>query len=549
MTYLRTIAIPEASTRARPAQHDAALEVRQSGVGPVVPRESLTYTMQGSYDQFMKRGMLLFGIVILCECLVAAAQDPVPAPRQYTQGVVISVEGVLLPRLERFVNRKLDESQQLGADLVILEIDSPGGALDSTLKVAARLNELPWAHTVAYIPDEALSGAAILALACDEIVMCPRARLGDAGPIFQGPDALFRHAPEKIRSDLALRVRDLAADKGRPPALAEAMVDMNLPVFRVVHRETGAVTYLSQHEIDALEKPELWEKGPMVLESKPGSFLEVNGQRAVELQLAATTVANRTELEQRYPVTRPFILLKRGAVDTAVDVLNLPLVTALLFVIGATALYVELSAPGIGLGGLIAGLSFTLFFWSRFLGGTAGWLEVILVLAGVIFLAVEIFILPGFGIAGIAGILLMGTGIVLASQNHVIPQSARGMQDLGTSLVVLVCSGFLSLIAAAVFSRYFGSIPVLNRLILRAPLAAPQDAAKGPEKPLPPLRQYRASVGDWGVAESPLRPAGKAIFGEEYLDVIADGSYVDRGRQVRIIQMSGNRIVVREVDT
>ena len=222
--------------------------------------------------------------------------------------------------------------------------------------------------------------------------------------------------------------------------------------------------------------------------------------------------------------------LTRGAVDTAVDVLNMPLVTALLLVIGAIGLYVEISAPGIGLGGLVAGLSFTLFFWSRFLGGTAGWLEVILVLAGAVFLAVEIFVLPGFGIAGVTGLLLMGAGIVLASQNHLIPQSPRGMQELGTSLVVLVASGALSLVAAAVLSHYYGSIPVLNRLVLRAPTAAVQGAADAPEgKPLPPVRRWQAAVGDWGVAESPLRPAGKAIFGEEYLDVVTDGSYVERG--------------------
>ena len=167
--------------------------------------ESLTHVLLGSYDQSMKCGMVIAWHVVLCGCLAAAAQDqprPAPAPRQYSQGVLITVEGAILPRLESYVNRKLDESQQLGADLVILEIDSPGGDVDMTLNLVARLTELSWAHTVAYVPHEALSGAAILALACDEIVMGPRARLGDAGPIFQGPDALFRHAPEKIRSDL-----------------------------------------------------------------------------------------------------------------------------------------------------------------------------------------------------------------------------------------------------------------------------------------------------------------------------------------------------------
>jgi membrane-bound serine protease (ClpP class) len=499
----------------------------------------------------MTRGIVSLLVIVVGGCAVrAAAQPPQPAPgpREFRQGVIIPVDGVILPQLERFVTRKLEASRKLNADLVILNIDSPGGALDVTLNLADRLRQLSWAHTVAYVPDEALSGAAIMALACDEIVMDPQARLGDAGPVFAGPDALFRHAPEKIRTDLARRVRDLAEATDRPPALAEAMVDMDLEVFRAVNKDTGQVRFLSQHELDAAEQPERWEKGPLVIETRAGSFLEVNGRRAVELQLASVTVNGLAELQQRYRVERPFVVMKRGAVDVAVDVLNAPLVTAALFVIGAIALYVELSAPGIGLGGLVSALCFTLFFWSRFLGGTAGWLEVILVLAGVLFLAVELFVLPGFGIAGFSGLLLMGTGIVMASQNHLIPQTSRGMSELGISLLVLLGSGIVSLVAAGVLSRYLGSIPILHRLVLRTPSAAdvgPSDAAA---KPLPPVRRFQARVGDQGVAESPLRPAGKALFGEEYLDVVTDGSYVDRGRPVRIVDISGNRVLVREVN-
>ena len=344
-------------------------------------------------------------------------------------------------------------------------------------------------------------------------------------------------------------MRDLASSKGRPPALAEAMVDMNLVVYRVTNQQTGEISFMSQHEIDSSEDPNVWEKGPPVLESREGSFLEVNGDRAVELQLASATVANIGALEQRFPVSQgPMIELRHNALDTAVDILNIPLVTGLLFVIGAIALWVELSAPGIGLGGLISGLCFTLFFWSRFLGGTAGWLEVILVLAGAAFLAVELFIIPGFGIAGITGLVLMAAGIIMASQEHWIPQSPRAMTHLGNSLLVLVGSGTVSLIGVVILSRYYGSLPVLNRLVLRTPAATHALNATEKGQPLPPVRRFQAGVGDWGVSDSPLRPAGKAIFGDDYLDVVTDGSFVERGRQVRIIEISGNRIVVREIE-
>lgn len=478
----------------------------------------------------------------------AARPDEAPPARTFRKGVVIRVEGIILPQLERYASRKIDQARGLGADLLILEIDSPGGALEVTLELADRLRELEWAHSVAYVPKEALSGAAILALACDDIMVGPRARFGDAGPVFQGPDALFRHAPEKIRSDLALRVRELAAARGRPPALAEAMVDLNLEVFQVVHRETGAVSYMSQSELDSSPDADRWEKGPLVLESRAGAFLEVTGARATELGLADGLVASRQELAERYGLSEPLVVLQRGAVDTAVDILNLPLITGLLFVVGAIALYIELSAPGIGMGGLISGLCFAIFFWSRFLGGTAGWLEVVLVLCGIAFLAVELFLIPGFGIPGVTGLLLILVGIVMAGQDHLIPQSPRAMTHLGTSLIVLLASGGAFVVLAVFVTRHYGAVPILNRLVLTSPPHSGPERSDESGKPLPPTRRFEADVGDWGVAESPLRPAGKAIFGDEYLDVVTDGSYVDRGRQVRIIQISGNRIVVREID-
>lgn len=482
----------------------------------------------------------------------ADAKGEKPPPKEYRQGVVIEMEGTILPRVEAYMDRKLEHARKMNADLVILEIDSPGGVLETTFNIVETLRDLGWADTVAFVPEEALSGAAIIALACDQILMAPTARLGDAGPVFAGPDAVFRHAPEKIRSDLARRVRDLASAHGRPPALAEAMVDRNLVVYRVRHERTGRNTFMSQAEIDSAENPDAWERGPPVLESREGSFLEVNGERAVELQLAAATVKDRSELEERFAVANPpLVSLRRNALDIAVDVLNHPLVTGLLLVVGAIALYVELSAPGISVGGLLAGLCFTLFFWSRFLGGTSGWLEIILVIAGIVFLAVELFVLPGFGVAGTVGLMLMAAGIIMASQNHLIPRTTRGMHQLGTSLLVLLGSGIVSLIGFAVLSRIHGSIPLLNRLVLRAPSAAESNQAGAPSTAwadTAPEPRYPAAVGDMGISDSPLRPAGRARFGDAYLDVVTDGSFVDRGQRVRIIQISGNRIVVREMD-
>ncbi len=236
--------------------------------------------------------------------------------------MIIRLQGVVLPSMEAYLQRHLKQAEQIGADLVILEIDSPGGMVEPSFNIASAMLELQWAHTVAYVPEEALSGAAIISLGCDDIVMGPLATFGDAGPIVLGEDRMFRHAPEKYRTHLARRVRDLASATGRPPSLAEAMVDKDLVVYSVTNQKTGEITYMSQHELDSAPDAGDWQKGLPVLETREGSFLEVNGQRAVELQLANRTVDSRAELEEIYRAAQPLELLEDTAVDLTVQFLN-----------------------------------------------------------------------------------------------------------------------------------------------------------------------------------------------------------------------------------
>ena len=166
------------------------------------------------------------------------AADPVA---KYQQAVLIRFEGTILPFTEHVFYRHLERARAAGADLVIVEIDSPGGTVDSSLALANRLLTVEDARTVAFVRKQAISGAAIMALGCDEILMDPEALIGDAGPIFQDQDGMFRHAPEKIRSILAAEVRKLAAATDRPEVLAEAMVDAKLEIFQCTHRKSGEV--------------------------------------------------------------------------------------------------------------------------------------------------------------------------------------------------------------------------------------------------------------------------------------------------------------------
>ena len=510
--------------------------------------------LRGQFVKAHRQRFAFFAAVLAIAILYAGGlpsqeEDARPA-RRFKQAVLIRFEGTITPLLEHYIYRKLEVAKGRGADLIIIEIDSPGGYLHTSQNLAERLLHVDWAHTVAFIPKEGLSGAAIIALGCDEIIMAPKAHLGDAGPIFQGEDALFYHAPEKVRSELALKVRDLAEQTGRPPALAEAMVDMDLVVYRVRNKSDGTERFLSDHEIESDAEPDQWEKLAPVDESREKHFLTVTGERAVELKLADGIAADRDAIRARYGLGNELIVVEPSGIDTTVFILNIPFVAALLLIAGLISVYVELSAPGLGVGGVIAAICFLLFFWSKFLGGTAVWLEVLLFLLGIVFLLIEIFVTPGFGIAGVTGLLLMIAGLLMASQHFVLPTTTRELNASLQSVLVLVGSGFAFIGGAFAVSHYFGTIPIVSWLTLDLPESDAKDAS-GKSKAKTTADQaakFPVDVGDWGVAESPLRPAGKAIFGQAYVDVVTDGSFVDAGQQVCVIDISGNRVVVRELE-
>ena len=484
---------------------------------------------------------LLFAVVC-CAALPCFAQAPLAPARR---AAVIEFQGPITSLSEQYLYRKLEQAEAEGADLVIVEIDSPGGEVEATMRIAARLRDLSFAETVAYIPREALSGAALLSLGADQIVIGQDAVFGDAGPIFMDEDFLFKHAPEKIRSDLARRVRDLAEKQGRSPALAEAMIDMDLVVFEVKNTETGETSYMSQAEIDASDDPETWEVIKPVLESRESKFLEVNGRRAVELGLAEAVVDNEDELRTHFEA-KEWSRLEWNKIDQAILILNNPFVTGILIVVAMIALYIEFASPGIGIGGLTALICFGVFFWSRFLGGTAEWLEVVLFLSGITLIVVEIFIIPGFGVWGITGILLLFSSLVLASQSFVVPQTQNDLSSMVRSVCIVLGSGVAFMIAAIWITSRLGQLPILNRFTLAPPTAA-ATSTPGPileGESVDPI----VAVGQTGTAESPLRPAGKVKFGDEYIDVVSDGTFVDAGETVRIIQVHGNRVVVRRLD-
>ncbi|MCA9016151.1 MAG: hypothetical protein KDA77_12535, partial [Planctomycetaceae bacterium] len=331
--------------------------------------------------------------------------------------MLIKVDGMIEPILEAFIERQINRAVNSGANMLVFEITSGGGYLISGTNLANMIADLDTrqVRTVAYIPEYAMSSAAIIALGCDEIFLKPDAQIGDAGPIEMKKDGQFEHVPEKILSPLRVTLKELAEKKGRPAAVCEAMSDKDLEIFEVTNSKTGQLWYMTAEEIH--ESNGEWIKGPVVRESRKANLLTVNGNRAHTLKIAEPPVRDMDELKQRLgiPADTNLIAVGRTWVDTLVYILNSAFVTGLVLALGFMFVYLELYTLT-GLFGIMAGVCFGLFFWSHILGGTAGYLELLLFAMGLICLLLEILVIPGFGVFGVSGGLLIFASIILASQ-------------------------------------------------------------------------------------------------------------------------------------
>ena len=492
--------------------------------------------------------------------VIALYDLPMEAMRDQTtkdspvKAQVIEVHDMIEPILGEFVLREMRKATASGANLLIFDIDSPGGFLHTSEELALAISDLDpkKVTTVAWIRNDAISGAAVTALGCDHIVMHPEAKLGDAGVIQEtAKGGAFERAEEKIVSPFLQFMADLAKRKNRPVALLQAMVDKDLEVFVVTNRESGQVTYMSQFEIDAANDE--WVKGNLVPESREGMLLTLNGQRANELGLGDAPCEDMDELRLRFGISDgdPLVVAKRTWVDTFVWFLNTQFGAFLLIFLAVICIYIELHVPS-GFFGITAAVLFSLYFWSRFLGGTAGTLELILFLLGIGLLAMEIFVIPGFGVFGVSGILLMLASLVMASHTfsgmtagESFDASLRSLGSLAGALATVV-------VVAILLNQFLPSIPFLNKLILTPPgyaaagsgapiLKASLAASAGP-------LNLVVSPGELGTAASVLRPSGKGMFGDRFVDVVSDGGYIDHGTQIEVIRVAGNRIIVRPAE-
>jgi membrane-bound serine protease (ClpP class) len=410
------------------------------------------------------------------------------------------IDGMIDLGLAPFLTRTIRDAQQAGAAALLLDINTFGGRVDAAVAMRDALVNAP-IRTIAFVNPRAISAGALIALATETIVMAGGGTIGAATPVVSGGNQP-QVADEKSVSYVRKEFGATAERRGRPPQLAEAMVDADVQITDVV--EQGKLLTLTTSEA-------LTHQVADFTADTLTDALAATGLHDADIRRASQTWA-----------------------ETFVRFLTNPVVSSLLMTIGMLGLLVEIRTPGFTLPGAIGLLSLALFFWGHWIVQLAGWEELLLVATGVILLGLELVVIPGFGVAGVGGVIALAAGLGMT----LVGAGATSSVIIGAFGRVAI-SILLALAGGLALLRVLPRLPFGRRLVLVAEMGAQQGYTSPPESD-------RLQLGRTGTALSPLRPAGVADINGARVDVVSDGGFIEAGAAIEVTRVEGNRVVVRE---
>ena len=492
---------------------------------------------------------------------------PPSLPDEITRAFVIPIHGPIGLATYESVKRKVTRCRAQGAQLVILDMDTPGGRGDAMDGIVDLLmDDLKDVYRVAHVNPKAYSAGAIISLACHEIVMAKRAVIGDAMPILIGPGGQLIPIPEaeraKIESPTITQVRGLASRNGYNVALCEGMVTVSIEVWLIRQRKTGETRTVNADAANwraiVINAPRRKKDDIVPPPDSPWEFIHLADRASNQLVTMGTrdarrfgfvdhVFATRADLLAHYNVTAPAVVLGDTWSETLVAWLTSTAVAGVLMSVGMICVFMEIRTPGLGLPGLIALICFSIFFGSQYLIGLAAWWEIAVFTIGVILIGLEVFVIPGFGVAGVSGIVCCLVGLLMmfvdnAPGDWPIPRGDLSWEVFSNSVFALACAFIAAFIAGALLARYLPKIPFVNRLCLAAAIVVQPQA---PVTERAAVRSVR--IGDRGVVESMCRPVGRVRIGDDLLDAASEGETIEPGTPVRVLGLDSNRLIVEKV--
>ncbi len=523
----------------------------------------------------LTRILTVLGAACLALSLSSAggSEDPEPTTRKADEplrAAIVTIEGEINDVTLTSLKRRTDDAREAGATMIILEMDTPGGLVSSALDICKYIKNLTDVKTVAWVNQDAYSAGAMISLACDEVVMASSSRLGDCAPIIISMDGLKelgKTERAKAESPILKEFRDSALRNGYDPLLCESMVRLGQEIWWLENGPGGERRFVLLAEKDELLEDEegRWRPVEKMHDSASGrdvdvrqpivedrDLLTLTQSEAMAWGFAKEIVSNPADLREHYGLTGEIDRLVPNWSEVLASFLSSPIVRMVLMMLIALGAYTEFHAPGQFVGGAVALVALMIFLGAPYVTGLADVWEILLVMLGVILLAVEIVLIPGFGVAGILGLVLVLVGLIATFVPAepgpvIIPRMPATWLGLQTGLRVVFGGLACSLIGMWLLSKYLPSVPGTRGLFL-APAASLRRRRAGAADASPTMGAGRlVQLGDPGTTLTPLRPAGKAQINGRRVDVIAQGQVIEEGCQVEVVEISGGRVVVREI--
>jgi membrane-bound serine protease (ClpP class) len=470
--------------------------------------------------------MRRWALAFFCLLQLFGWSQPVPGQESAPQKVfVLPIRDDIMPPMVYLVRRGVKEAMEAKADALILDMETNGGRVDTTEEIIEILNQFKGLK-VTYVNRKAFSAGAFISFATQKIYMAPQSVIGAAAPIMMSPggtgaEALPDTMEVKMTSALSALVRANAEKNGHNPEVADAMVKKTkeLIIDEKVINEKGQILTLTDKEASAKygepAKP-LLSLGTIDSMDKLLGELGFKG-------------ANVTRVEET------------GAEKLA---MWLNRIAPILLIVGIIGFYIEFKTPGFGLPGTVGLVAFVLYFLGGYIAGLSGAEWVVVFLIGVTLVLVELFLFPGVMVLGLAGVALILVAIVMAlvdvyPNTPVFPLPEPSRESLQESLQVFITAVGGSIAIALLLAKLLPKTPLYHTLV--------SQTVSG-ERTITSLEKKRAAhLGQLGVTLSPLRPGGRAQFGDEIIDVISQGEMVTKGQAVKIVGFSGPDAIVEIV--
>jgi len=422
----------------------------------------------------------------------------------------------------RTTKLSLEEASEIGADYILIHMNTYGGQVDIADSIRTAILNYPKTVLI-YIDNQAISAGALIAIACDSIYMRPGGSIGAATVV----DQTGQQVPDKYQSFMRGMMRSTAEAHGKKPVVVD-----------------GDTTYIWHRDpaiAESMVDPKVYVEGV----SDTGNVLTLTTNEAIELGFCEGQAVNPEEVLKIAGIENYRIEeFKPGGTEKIIQFLINPVVSGLLIMIIIGGLYFELQSPGVGFPLAAAVLAAILYFAPLYLEGLSANWQIVVFVAGIILVLVEIFAIPGFGVAGVLGIAGIIIGLTFAMVDKVTFEfgpspDGSGIQTAVASFAIVILSIFVAFILSLWLSKkLFSPNNLLGKLALQKIQEVDEGYISFDSK------KQKSLIGTKGKAYTVLRPSGKVIINDEIYDARSEIGFIERGANIRVIRDEAGQLYV-----